>query len=128
MGDSGSDFPGLSNYLSRQLRHQPERLGLTLQDGGWVTVEDLLQACASHGMALSRVELEEVVRSSDKQRFSFDASGQLIRANQGHSVAVDLGLEPAAPPAILYHGTGAGSSTRSWARGSSPFNSNDSCG
>ena len=98
----------VSKYLSRHLRHQPERLGLTLQVGGWVAVEDLLRGCAAHGMALTREELAEIVRSSDKQRFSFDASGLLIRANQGHSVAVDLGLETATPPSVLYHGTGAG--------------------
>ena len=99
----------VSKYLAKHLRHQPERLGLTLGAGGWVEVDALLDRCSKAGFALSREELEEVVASSDKQRFAFDDSRELIRANQGHSVAVDLGLAPARPPATLYHGTGAGS-------------------
>lgn len=95
----------LSKYLSKHLRHQPERLNLTLLPGGWVPVDELLAACRAHNMPISRAELAEVVAGNDKQRFAFDATGQLIRANQGHSVAVDLQLDPAAPPARLYHGT-----------------------
>lgn len=95
----------VSKYLSKHLRHQPERLGLRLLPGGWVSVADLLAACATHQFPISEAELVEVVASSDKQRFAFDETGQLIRANQGHSVAVDLQLEPAQPPAVLYHGT-----------------------
>jgi putative RNA 2'-phosphotransferase len=98
-----------SKYLAKHLRHQPERLGLTLRPGGWVAVEDLLAACAAHGFALSAAELREVVDKSDKQRFAFDPTGTLIRANQGHSVAVDLQLAPTVPPERLFHGTGAGS-------------------
>jgi putative RNA 2'-phosphotransferase len=97
----------ISKYLSKHLRHQPERLGLTLATGGWVAVEDLLNACAKHQFALTREELDEVVTRNDKQRFSFDPSGTLIRANQGHSVEIDLQLEPVTPPEVLYHGTGA---------------------
>ena len=95
-----------SKFLSLHLRHQPQRLGLVLEPGGWVAVDDLLQAVARHGVRISRAELDEVVANSDKQRFSFDPSGRRIRANQGHSVAVDLELEPVEPPAVLYHGTG----------------------
>ena len=95
----------VSKYLSKHLRHQPERIGLTLRPGGWVPVSELLAACAAHGFRLERVELDEVVARNDKQRFSFDAGGTMIRANQGHSVAVDLGLAPVAPPAELFHGT-----------------------
>src|SRR5437763_518620 len=98
----------VSKYLSKHLRHQPERLGLELEPGGWVEVEALLEACARHQFALSRDELEEVVRTNDKQRFAFDETGTRIRANQGHSVEVDLQLEPATPPALLYHGTPEG--------------------
>jgi len=94
----------LSKYLSKHLRHQPERLGLQLMPGGWVPVDDLLAACASE-MPMTREELEEVVAQNNKQRFSFDATGRLIRANQGHSVDIDLQLHPAEPPAVLYHGT-----------------------
>ncbi|MDB5233057.1 MAG: 2-phosphotransferase [Hymenobacter sp.] len=95
----------LSKFLSLHLRHRPASIGLELQEGGWVGVEELLAACAAHGVSLSREELNELVVGSDKQRFAFDASGRRIRAQQGHSVAVDLQLMPAQPPAVLYHGT-----------------------
>jgi putative RNA 2'-phosphotransferase len=99
----------VSKYLSKHLRHQPQRLGLELEAGGWVPIGDLLQACARNHFAVTRAELDEVVRGNDKQRFSIDPTGMLIRANQGHSVEIDLQLEPATPPAVLYHGTGQGS-------------------
>ena len=96
----------ISKYLSRHLRHEPEALGLELAPGGWVGVDALLEACARRGFAFSREELEEVVARSDKRRFSFDESGGRVRANEGHSVEVDLQLEPRTPPPVLYHGTG----------------------
>ena len=99
----------VSKYLSRHLRHDPARLGLTLEPGGWVPVDDLLRACAERSFAITREELEEVVERNDKRRFAFDESGTRLRANQGHSVDVDLGLAPAVPPEVLFHGTGRGS-------------------
>ncbi|HEY9663104.1 MAG TPA: RNA 2'-phosphotransferase [Allocoleopsis sp.] len=96
----------ISKYLSKHLRHAPERLGLTLAPGGWVSVDQLLSACATDQFPVTRAELEEVVATSDKQRFSFDETKTCIRANQGHSVEVDLLLEPQIPPDVLYHGTG----------------------
>ena len=96
----------ISRYLSKHLRHQPSRLGLTLEPGGWVSVDTLLVACASHSFPVSAEELREVVARNDKQRFAFDASGRAIRANQGHSVDVDLELLPVSPPGVLFHGTG----------------------
>jgi putative RNA 2'-phosphotransferase len=96
----------ISKYLSKHLRHTPERLGLTLAIGGWVNVDELLSACATHQFPITRAELEEVVAASDKQRFSFDETRTRIRANQGHSVEVDLQLSPQIPPDVLYHGTG----------------------
>src|SRR4051794_12382569 len=98
-----------SKYLSKHLRHQPERLGLTLEPGGWVAVDALLRACARQSFALTRDDLREVVERNDKQRFSFDATGTRIPANQGHSTDIDLELTPPPPPAVLFHGTGAGS-------------------
>ena len=98
----------ISKYLSKHLRHQPERLGLKLAPGGWVAVDELLSACAKSYFPISRNELNEVVEKNDKKRFSFDSTGTLIRANQGHSVEVDLQLESAVPPDVLYHGTGHG--------------------
>ncbi|MEU8677359.1 RNA 2'-phosphotransferase [Streptomyces sp. NPDC048560] len=93
----------VSKYLSRHLRHQPERIGLTLDAQGWVDIDDLLRATAAQGFALTRDELDHVVAANDKRRFTVD--GDRIRANQGHTVPVDLGLPPAEPPAYLYHGT-----------------------
>src|SRR5258708_3872385 len=91
----------VSKFLSKHLRHEPEQLGIELEAGGWVEVEALLSACARANFPLTREELVEVVRSSDKQRFALDETGARIRANQGHSVEVDLQLEPCEPPAVL---------------------------
>jgi putative RNA 2'-phosphotransferase len=98
----------ISKYLSKHLRHQPDRLGIKLAPGGWVCVDELLTACAKNSFPITKVQLNEVVENNDKKRFSFDSTGTLIRANQGHSVEVDLQLEPAIPPHVLYHGTGHG--------------------
>jgi putative RNA 2'-phosphotransferase len=95
----------VSKYLAKHLRHAPEALGLVLQPGGWVSVDELLAASERGGFLIGYDELIECVETSDKQRFSFDDTGDLIRANQGHSVPVDLQFEQKQPPAILYHGT-----------------------
>ncbi|MCC5638262.1 RNA 2'-phosphotransferase [Nostoc sp. CHAB 5844] len=96
----------ISKFLSKYLRHQPESLGITLAPGGWVAVDELLAACAKNKFPITRQELAAVVATNDKQRFSFDSTGILIRANQGHSIEIDLQLLPAVPPDVLYHGTG----------------------
>jgi RNA:NAD 2''-phosphotransferase len=95
----------ISKYLSLVLRHNPAAAGVTLDAEGWVRVEDLLAGAARHGRSFTRAELEKVVRKNEKQRFAFSPDGQRIRANQGHSVSVDLGLIPQTPPELLYHGT-----------------------
>jgi putative RNA 2'-phosphotransferase len=95
----------ISKYLSKHLRHKPDSIGLKLEPGGWVDVENLLMACATHQFSITRVELEKVVAESDKQRFSFNETKTRIRANQGHSIDVDLQLLPQIPPKVLYHGT-----------------------
>jgi putative RNA 2'-phosphotransferase len=95
----------VSKFLSKHLRHTPEALGLKLQPGGWVSVDDLLAASQRIGFTISYDELIQCVETSDKKRFSFDDTGDLIRANQGHSVEVDLQLEETEPPNVLYHGT-----------------------
>ena len=101
------DLVRTSKFLSKHLRHDPAGLGLVLGPGGWVEVDALLAACARKGTKISRSQLAEIVAGSDKQRFAFSADGRQIRANQGHSVEVDLQLEPASEvPAALYHGTG----------------------
>jgi putative RNA 2'-phosphotransferase len=94
-----------SKFLAKHLRHDPEAIGLTLAAGGWVAVDALLPAMARAGLPCTRAQLDEIVRENAKRRFSFDESGQRIRANQGHSTDVDLQLLPAEPPARLYHGT-----------------------
>lgn len=96
----------VSKYLSKHLRHEPDKLGLALAPGGWVEADTLLAACAGNRFPISRAELDEVVANCNKQRFAFSEDGLKIRANQGHSVEVDLQLEPAQPPPLLYHGTG----------------------
>ncbi len=98
----------ISKYLSKHLRHQPDRIGIKLAPGGWVAVNELLAACKKHSFPINPIELKQVVATNDKKRFSFDSTGTLIRANQGHSVAIDLQLESAIPPDVLYHGTGHG--------------------
>lgn len=94
-----------SKFLSLVLRHQPETIGIQLDDAGWVGVDELRSALQRHGRAMSLETLQEVVRTNDKQRFSFSEDGTRIRANQGHSVDVQLGHRAATPPEILYHGT-----------------------
>lgn len=93
----------VSKYLSKHLRHQPARIGLTLDEGGWVGIDTLIAAATAHGFRFTRAELDHVVAHNDKRRFTID--GDRIRANQGHTVEVDLGLPPATPPPYLYHGT-----------------------
>jgi putative RNA 2'-phosphotransferase len=95
----------ISKFLSLVLRHRPEQIGIQLDVAGWVAVDELLAACRAHGRAITLAELQSIVTNNDKQRFSFSADGSLIRANQGHSIGVELGYEPAPPPATLYHGT-----------------------
>lgn len=91
-----------SKFLSLVLRHKPEKLGLTLEQGGWVKLEDLLPTM--HGK-LTFESLKEVVKYNDKKRFEFSEDMKKIRASQGHSVNIDLGYEEVQPPEILYHGT-----------------------
>ena len=99
------DVTQSSKFLSLILRHEPAKFGVVLDEAGWTDVTALLEVCRRHGRAIDRALLEQIVATNDKKRFSFDETGARIRANQGHSVEVELGYEPAAPPALLYHGT-----------------------
>lgn len=94
-----------SKLLSYVLRHRPDSIGLQLDASGWADVDVLLQRLAEHGKAVDRALLERVVADNDKQRFAFDAARTRIRASQGHSIQVDLALQPTQPPDVLYHGT-----------------------
>src|SRR5688572_23535336 len=95
----------ISKFPSLVLRHQPEKIGLSLNESGWASVEQLIEASGRHGVEFTLEELQNVVASNDKKRFSLSEDGLWIRANQGHSIEVELGYAPASPPEILYHGT-----------------------
>lgn len=95
----------ISKYLARHLRHDPQRIGLALDAAGWVAVDDLLAAAAAHDFPITPDELRQVVEANDKRRYAIE-DGR-IRASQGHSVPVELGLPALEPPAYLYHGTAA---------------------
>mgnify|MGYP000005811629 CR=1 FL=1 len=92
-----------SKFLARILRHSPEFIGIELDSQGWVGVDDLLRAMKKAGRGMTRAQLEEIVATNDKSRFTL--RGDMIRAAQGHSIQVDLGLVPLEPPEMLYHGT-----------------------
>jgi putative RNA 2'-phosphotransferase len=94
-----------SKFLSLVLRHKPEEIGLQLDQRGWVRIDDLLRKLKKANRKLSRDELIQLVENNDKKRFTLSEDGLRIRAAQGHSVNVDLGLEPQCPPDELYHGT-----------------------
>ncbi len=95
----------ISKFLSLILRHRPEKIGLALDENGWADVEELILKANSRGRRINRKLLRTVVETNDKQRFTFSGDGTKIRANQGHSIEVDLGLEAVQPPEILFHGT-----------------------
>ncbi|MCL7368555.1 RNA 2'-phosphotransferase [Streptomyces ardesiacus] len=113
----------VSKYLSKHLRHQPARIGLTLDEGGWVEIDALISAAAAHGFRFTREELDHVVATNDKRRFAVE--GTRIRASQGHSIDVDLGLPPASPPPYLYHGTVSRNLEGIRAEGLRPMNRHD---
>ncbi len=94
-----------SKLLSLLLRHQPEAAGLTLDAEGWVDLDELITKVSRKHDPVDRALIEDIVATSDKQRFAISADGTRIRANQGHSITVDLQLEPVTPPTVLYHGT-----------------------
>ncbi|MBR3494249.1 MAG: RNA 2'-phosphotransferase [Clostridia bacterium] len=94
-----------SKFIALILRHKPEVIGITLDEHGWADVEQLI-AGVSKTHPLTLPQLEEIVRTDSKQRYSFNEDHTLIRANQGHSITVDVELEKTDPPAVLYHGTG----------------------
>ncbi|NAS30025.1 RNA 2'-phosphotransferase [Flavobacteriaceae bacterium R38] len=94
-----------SKFLSLILRHQPEKIGLKLDENGWADVQELLNKMNKHHFSIDIAELKEVVINNDKQRFIFNDDETKIRANQGHSINVDLKYKPKQPPEFLYHGT-----------------------
>ena len=102
MGDKNQK---ISKFLSYVLRHRPDEIGLVLDANGWALVSDLIERSKTASVVLTEDIIREIVRSSDKQRFALSPDATKIRANQGHSIEVDLALEPKQPPEILFHGT-----------------------
>lgn len=94
-----------SKFLSFILRHKPDEIGLSLDPEGWANVSELIALANANGRALTLDLIEEVVATNDKKRFAFSDDRARIRASQGHSVAIELGLTPVTPPDVLYHGT-----------------------
>lgn len=95
----------IGKFISLILRHEPQKIGLELDDAGWANVNELLAGLKNKNREISFEQLKELVASNDKQRYSFNEDQTRIRANQGHSLDLDLQLEAQEPPEMLYHGT-----------------------
>lgn len=95
----------ISKFLSFVLRHEPQSIGLVLDEAGWARVDELLAKANERGKRLDRALLQHVVDTNDKRRFALSEDGLRIRASQGHSIDVALGLPAVTPPDVLYHGT-----------------------
>lgn len=99
-------FKEVSKFISLVLRHKPETIGIALDKHGYASASELLCGLRKHGEKLSREQLELIVALDDKKRYSYNMTHTLIRANQGHSINVNLNLSPLTPPDVLLHGTG----------------------
>ena len=104
---SNKDTKKHSKFLSLILRHKPQTIGIELDENGWVDVDVLLSAMNKNRKQIDKSMLEEIVETNDKKRFAFNDDKTKIRASQGHSINIDLGLEEVKPPRELYHGTAA---------------------
>lgn len=100
------NLQNISRYMSLILRHKPEVIGISLDKHGWAVVDDLINGIAKNNEGFNMAILKEIVETDNKQRYSFNDDKTLIRANQGHSIPVDVELEEKEPPRFLYHGTG----------------------
>ncbi|OED48281.1 RNA 2'-phosphotransferase [Flavobacteriaceae bacterium (ex Bugula neritina AB1)] len=100
-----SQHKNISKFLSLILRHNPDTIGLRLDENGWADVSELITKVSHSKPAFTSKILENVVKSCDKQRFAFNEDKSKIRASQGHSIQVDLEYEAKQPPEFLYHGT-----------------------
>ena len=106
-GKSDRRMRNTSKFISLILRHNPQVIGISLDEHGWADVQDLIEGInRTEGHSLDMDTLEEIVRTDEKQRYSFNEDHSLIRANQGHSIPVDVELEEKIPPDLLWHGTG----------------------
>ena len=104
MSEQSAAHKKVSKFLSYILRHKPSEIDVNMDAQGWVSVAELIEKTPAH-YRLDRPRLAEVVALNDKQRFKLSDDGEYIRANQGHTLKIELDLEPHAPPAVLYHGT-----------------------
>ena len=95
----------LGRFLSLVLRHDPQAAGIQLDEHGWADVQELLDGVRRTGRSIDLETLERIVRENIKQRYSFNEDHSKIRANQGHSISVDVELKQVQPPQLLYHGT-----------------------
>lgn len=102
---SEKELISTSKFLSYVLRHHPESVGVHLDRRGWVSVNELVEKSQKRGRRITPEKIKKVIASGSKQRFVLSPDEQFIRAGYGHSIDVDLGLEPECPPSILYHGT-----------------------
>ena len=98
-----NDLKKVSKYFSYLLRHKPDSIGLVLDDQGWASIEELISK--TKDFKLTKELIDVVVETNDKQRFGISSDGTKIRANQGHSIDIDLDLEAQTPPPFLLHGT-----------------------
>ena len=105
MTKKATELTTISKFMSLVLRHQPQKIGLQLEPAGWARVDDLLRRSAAAGRPFTHDDLVDVVTTDDKQRFALSEDGLRIRANQGHTVEVDLDLPALTPPDALFHGT-----------------------
>lgn len=94
-----------SKFLSLVLRHQPHLIGISLDQEGWASIDELLSGCLTKNITITRDDLAKIVATNDKKRFTICEKSDRIRANQGHSISVELNLKEEIPPPILYHGT-----------------------
>ncbi len=99
------DKKRIGKFISLVLRHEPEFIELEMDEQGWVNVDELIAKCALKRISFTKLQLEEIVETNDKKRYSFNSDRTRIRANQGHSVDIELGLIALQPPEYLYHGT-----------------------
>lgn len=100
-----SDKKRIGKFLSLILRHNPQKIGIELDQHGWANIQELIEKCKKHRYHFSMEDLIEIVETNDKKRYSFNEKRNKIRANQGHSIDIDLALSPVQPPEFLYHGT-----------------------
>jgi putative RNA 2'-phosphotransferase len=99
------NIKSISKFLSLVLRHNPAQIGLLLDENGWASVNELLEKVNTKGKKIDIDLLTEIVETNDKKRFAFNDDKTKIRASQGHSIEIDLALQPSVPPNVLYHGT-----------------------